>query len=320
VGNVVAPQKVSDTLGAEILRLWVASTDYAGELSISDEILKRVVESYRRIRNTIRFLLANLSDFQSATDAVALEDLLEIDQYALAMTADVQRGVLAQYEKYEFHPAMSRLQTFCSEDLGAFYLDVLKDRLYTSAPHSHARRSAQTALLHITQALLKMLAPVLSFTAEEAWAVLKQDTLGPMDEASQITIFAQCYYPLPEPTQPTELTQKWFRVREIRAEVLKTLEVLRANGQIGSSLQAEVTIYASAADHDLLTSLGEQLKFLLIVSAATTKLDQAGLRIEATPSEKPKCARCWHYVDDVGQHADHPEICGRCIDNLSLAQ
>lgn len=319
LGNVVAPQKVSDTLGAEILRLWVASTDYAGELSISDEILKRVVESYRRIRNTLRFLLANLSDFKEETDVVPTDDLAEIDQYALAMTAQVQRVVLGHYEKYEFHPAMSRLQTFCSEDLGAFYLDVLKDRLYTSAPQSHARRSAQTTLLHITQALLKMLAPVLSFTAEEAWAVLKSDSLNVLDEASQITIFAQCYYDLPEPERAAELTAKWTRLREIRAEVLKTLEVLRANGQIGSSLQAEVIIHANSIDHELLSSLGEQLKFLLIVSSAQTALTSEEMRIEASPSEKPKCARCWHYVADVGQHPEHPDICGRCVDNLAQA-
>ena len=319
VGNVIAPQKVSDALGAEILRLWVASTDYAGELSISDEILKRVVESYRRIRNTVRFLLANLSDFKEADHLVPVPELTDIDRYALVMTAQVQAEVLAHYERYEFHPSMSRLQTFCSEDLGAFYLDVLKDRLYTSAPNSHARRSAQTALLHITQALLKMLAPVLSFTAEEAWAVLRDITLAPVDEASELTIFAQCYYEMPAVADQETMANKWQRLREIRAEVLRTLEVLRADGKIGASLQAEVDIYAETTDLEILQSVGDQLKFLMITSRATAHASDEGLRIEALPSEHQKCARCWHYVADVGQDPAHPEICTRCVDNLAEA-
>jgi isoleucyl-tRNA synthetase len=319
VGNVIAPQKVSDALGAEILRLWVASTDYAGELSISDEILKRVVESYRRIRNTVRFLLANLSDFEAAHDLVAVDDLMEIDRYALVMTEQLQSDVLAHFERYEFHPSMARLQTFCSEELGAFYLDVLKDRLYTSAPKSQARRSAQTALLHITQSLLRMLAPVLSFTAEEAWTVLRDITLKPVDQAANLTIFAQCYYALPKVQDHQALANKWVRLREIRAEVQKTLEVLRADGRIGASLQAEVEIHAPATDLDVLQSIGDQLKFLLIVSRVTLHASHDALRIEAVPSSQQKCARCWHYVDDLGHDPEHPEICGRCADSLSQA-
>jgi len=320
VGNVVAPQEVSDALGAEILRLWVASTDYAGELSISDVILKRVVESYRRIRNTLRFLLANLSDFKEERDLIAVEELWDIDQYALVMTAQAQSEILGYYERYEFHPAMARLQTFCSEDLGAFYLDVLKDRLYTSAPNSHARKSAQTALLHITQSLLKMLAPILSFTAEEAWQVLRDITLAPVDKHSQITIFAQCYHQLPPVNAQEQLAQKWQRLREIRAETLKTLEVLRADGKIGSSLQAEVDIHACEADLAILSGLGDQLKFLMIVSRATAHPSQdGGLHIQAQASGHQKCARCWHYTPDVGADPDHPEICSRCVDNLSEA-
>ena len=319
LGNVMAPQEVSDELGAEILRLWVASTDYAGELSISKEILKRVVESYRRIRNTLRFLLSNLSDFNETEHSVPIAELLEIDRYALVMTATAQQEILAHFERYEFHPAMSRLQTFCSEDLGAFYLDVLKDRLYTSAPNSHARRSAQTVLMHITQALLKMMAPVLSFTAEEAWEVLRDITLAPVDDASNITIFAQCYQQLPAVDHADELSQKWHRLREIRAEVLRTLEVLRADGKIGASLQAEVDIYATNDDLALLQSLDDQLKFLLIVSRADAHASSEGLRIEACASGHTKCARCWHYMPDVGQDSHHPEICQRCIDSLAEA-
>src|SRR5690606_9411326 len=180
VGNVVAPQKVSDSLGAEMLRRWTAATDYSGELSISDEILKRVVESYRRIRNTLKFLLGNISDFDLERDGIAIDRMLEIDRYALAMTAAMQDEVQAYYERYEFHPAVARLQVFCSEDLGAFYLDVLKDRLYTAGQNSLARRSAQTALYHLTHALLKLMAPILSFTAEEAWQDLHNGKDAPL--------------------------------------------------------------------------------------------------------------------------------------------
>lgn len=319
VGNVIAPQKVSDSLGAEILRLWVAATDYAGELSISDEILKRVVESYRRIRNTLRFLLANLSDFDEAKDLLAPESLLEIDQYALVMTAEMQKDVLAHFEKYEFHPAVSRLQNFCSEDLGAFYLDVLKDRLYTSAPNSHARRSAQTALLHISLSLVKMLAPVLSFTAEEAWQVMRETTLGSVNKESELTIFAQCYHTVPTVDPSEQLLNKWSVLRDIRAQVLRELEVLRADGAIGSSLQAEVVLTASGTDLAALESLGDQLKFILIVSHASVQAGDGALKIGVSASTKQKCARCWHYADDIGHNEAHPDICGRCVNNLTEA-
>lgn len=319
VGNVIAPQKVSDSLGAEILRLWVAATDYAGELSISDEILKRVVESYRRIRNTLRFLLANLSDFDETKDLLPPESLLEIDQYALVMTADMQKDVLAHFEKYEFHPAVSRLQTFCSEDLGAFYLDVLKDRLYTSAPNSHARRSAQTALLHISLSLVKMLAPVLSFTAEEAWQVMRETTLGPVNQESELTIFAQCHHTIPTVEPAEQLLNKWSVLRDIRAQVLRELEVLRADGAIGSSLQAEVVLTASGGELAALESLGDQLKFVLIVSHASVQAGDGALKIGVSASTKQKCARCWHYADDIGHNEAHPDICGRCVNNLTEA-
>lgn len=310
-GNVIAPQKVSDTLGAEILRLWVASTDYSGELSISDEILKRVVESYRRIRNTLRFLLANVSDFSFAKQSVALDDMLEIDRYALVMTAAMQEEVRRYYDRYEFHPAVARLQTFCSEDLGAFYLDILKDRLYTTAADSHARRSAQTALWHITQTLLKLMAPVLSFTAEEAWAVLPH---GPDHDSP--TIFTELFHEVPQPNQADALLSRWSRLRALRAEVTRRLEDVRSAGGIGSSLQAEVDLYASGDDLELLTSLGDDLRFVLIVSRATVHPSDGELRVEVTPSSHDKCERCWHWRDDVGSDDEHPEICGRCVSNL----
>ena len=311
VGNVIAPQKVSDSLGAEILRLWVASTDYSGELSISDEILKRVVEGYRRIRNTLRFLLANVADFDANTQAVATDDLLEIDRYALVMTARMQADVQAQFARYEFHPAVARLQHFCSEDLGSFYLDILKDRLYTSAPGSLARRSAQTALHVISRTLIKLMAPVLSFTAEEAWAVLE-----PAAEGAVRTVFTECFEEVAVPADGEALAARWSRLRTIRAEVMRRLEDVRTEGRIGASLQAEIDVYASGEDLQALQSLGDDLRFVLIVSRAAVHAHDGELRVDITPSSYLKCARCWHWRADVGSDSAHPEICGRCVSNL----
>ena len=323
VGNVIAPQKVSDSLGAEILRVWVASTDYSGELSISDEILKRVVESYRRIRNTLRFLLANLADFAAHTDSIATESMLEIDRYALAMTAQMQAEVLKDFERYEFQPAMSRLQNFCSEDLGAFYLDVLKDRLYTSAPRSLARRSAQTALLHITQTLLKLMAPILSFTAEEAWSVLCESSLATPSALGRVTIFTECYHAVPTIPEAQTLEQRWGRLREIRALVTRKLEELRTAGSIGSSLQGEVDLTAHGSDLALLQSVAEQLPSIFIVSRvglrASVATTQTELQIAIAPSQHKKCERCWHWRTDIGQDSTHPTICGRCVSSLNEA-
>ena len=314
-GNVVAPQKVSDSLGAEILRLWVASTDYSGELSISDEILKRVVEAYRRIRNTLRFLLANTSDFDPAQHAVPVAEMLEIDRYAIANMARLQAEVLAHFETYEFHPVVAKLQMYCSEDLGGFYLDILKDRLYTSGVESAARRSAQTAVWHITQSLLRLMAPILSFTAEEAWRFFAgKDAF----EASGETIFSQVYYALPEVADAQALLDKFAVLHEVRAAVTKQLEEVRIAGSIGSSLQAEVELKVAGDKAALLESLGDDLKFVLITSAArvtpvATVEEEA---VVVTPSTHQKCERCWHYRADVGSHADHPGLCGRCYSNL----
>ena len=314
-GNVVAPQKISDTLGADILRLWVASTDYSGELSISDEILKRVTEAYRRIRNTLRFLLANTSDFDINKDAVAIADMLEIDRYAIANMAVLQEEVLAHYQQFEFHPVVSKLQSYCSEDLGGFYLDILKDRLYTSGTASAARRSAQTAIWHITQSLLRLMAPMLSFTAEEAWQFFAS---ADAYKASDETIFTQTYYALPEIADAAALLKKFATLRAIRNDVTKQLEEVRVAGGIGSSLQAEVVIKASGEKFDVLSSFADDLKFALITSAASVEqvADEAAEVVTVTPSKYEKCDRCWHYRADVGSHADHPELCGRCHSNL----
>ena len=309
LGNVIAPQKVSDTLGAEILRLWVAATDYSSELSISDEILKRVVEGYRRIRNTLRFLLANTADFDPEKHGLPPSEWLAIDRYAVALCAELQKGMLADCEKYEFHPAVARLQTFCSEDLGGFYLDILKDRLYTTGKDSKPRRAAQNALWHIAQSLLRLMAPILSFTAEEAWKVFSPGAGS---------IFLHTNYALPAIDAPAQLLARWSALRAIRAEVTRQLEEIRVAGRIGSSLQAEVEIHAHAGKYELLASLGDDLRFVLIVSAAGVKrAASAGEeKISVAASSSGKCERCWHYRADVGADAAHPGICGRCVSNL----
>jgi isoleucyl-tRNA synthetase len=303
VGNVVAPQEVSGKLGAEIIRLWAASTDYSGDLGIDDKILARVVDTYRRIRNTLKFLMANISDFDAAKDAVPFAELLEIDRYALSRAAQLQADILAHYKVYEFHPVVAKLQLYCSEDLGGFYLDILKDRLYTTAANSKARRSAQTALHHITQAMLRWMAPFLSFTAEEAWKIVGKTE----------SIFMETYAKLGAVDEA--LITKWSRIREIRDVVNKDIEVLRAGGQVGSSLQAEVQLTVPAADHALLSTLGKDLKFVFITSAINLEAAHA-LSTVVTASKHTKCERCWHYCADVGSDAAHPTICGRCTNNL----
>ena len=310
VGNVVAPQEVSNKMGAEIIRLWCASTDYSGDLGIDDKILARVVDAYRRIRNTLRFLLANLHDFDVNQHALPLDQLFEIDRYAISRAAELQAEILAHYEVYEFHPVVAKLQQYCSEDLGGFYLDVLKDRLYTTAPNSRARRSAQTALYHITHAMLRWMAPFLSFTAEEAWATPNAtgNTFG-----GTPSIFFETYSELPAPD--TALMGKWSRLLDIRAQANKEIEAVREQGQVGSSLQATLRIAAPAQDLALLQSLGDDLKFIFITSRVELTAGDT-LAISVSPSSAQKCERCWHYRDDVGSHAEHPTLCGRCASNL----
>jgi isoleucyl-tRNA synthetase len=310
LGTGMAPQEVSDTLGAEILRLWIASTDYSGELSLSQEILKRVVETYRRIRNTLRFLLANVSDFDPKRDMLAVERWVELDRYALAMTHKLQVAVLQDYGRYDFHFAMQKLHGFCAEFLSAFYLDILKDRLYTTAPASPARRSAQSALFHITHSLLRLFAPVLSFTADEAWEHFTH--------AAGDSVFLHDAYALPPVEGAAELVARWDRVREVRSQVQKELEALRVQGAIGSALQAEVEVRAAGERYSALASLGDDLRFVLITSAAQAKrVDGAEQeRISVHPSAHAKCSRCWHYRADIGADSGHPDLCGRCVANL----
>ena len=303
LGNGIDLQEANKKWGAEILRLWVAASDYSGDITGDDKIMARVIDAYRRIRNTLRFLLANTSDFDPVKDAVAEGDLLEIDRWLLSRAAEFQADVLAHYEAYEFHPVVAKLQLFCSEDLGGFYLDVLKDRLYTTAPHSLARRSAQTALWRLTQAMLRWMAPFLSFTAEEAWKLVGQ---GDSIFLAEFSEFA---------APDAALLAKWARIREIREAVNKDIEVLREKGEVGSSLQANVVLSAPSADHALLATLGDDLRFVFITSAIELEAGN-DLSVSASASKDVKCERCWHYVADVGADAEHPTLCGRCISNL----
>ncbi len=314
LGNVVVPQEVTGKLGAEILRLWVASTDYSGELSISKEILDRVVEVYRRVRNTLRFLLANTADFDVAKDAVPLEQWMDIDRYALAFTRQLAQQAEADYAKMEFHRIVQALQVFCAEDLGAFYLDILKDRLYTTAEGSLPRRAAQTALWHITQTLLKLMAPILSFTAEEAWAILNPARAGEAPDS----VMLHTFHALPAQEGEAGLIARWETIRAVRAEGLKVIEALRTEGKVGASLQAELELALTADKFAAMASLGEDLRFVTMTSAATLSevAHAEDERIVASPSAAQKCERCWHYVDTVGSDAEHPTLCGRCASNL----
>ena len=311
LGNTILPQEVSDKMGAEILRLWVAATDYSGELAMSKEILDRVVETYRRLRNTLRFLLANTADFDVKQDAVPVEQWLDIDRYALAFTRQMATQAEADYARYEFHRVVQALQIFCSEDLGAFYLDILKDRLYTTKVDSLARRAAQTALWHITQTLVTLMAPILSFTAEEIWSVLA-------NKDPEESVMLHTFHALPAQEGEAGLVARWELIRGVRGEVSKAVEAVRTEGKIGSSLQAEVDLRAAGDRFDALASLGDDLKLVLITSNATLAkaADEADEAIVVRPSEQQKCERCWHWRADVGANAEHPTLCGRCNANL----
>lgn len=324
VGNVVSPQKVMKTLGADIIRLWVCATDYRGEMSVSDEILNRMSDSYRRIRNTARFLLANLNGFDPDKDLIASDKLLALDQWAVDRALRLQDEIRSAYNDYNFHTVYQRVHNFCTTELGGFYLDIVKDRQYTTQPDSHARRSAQTAMYHIIEAMTRWIAPVLSFTAEEIWHNI------PGEHSD--SIFIETYYQglAPMPANSLYTAEQWQRVVDCRIAVSRELETLRVDSKIGSSLDADVTLYCDDELHQLLTQLDDELRFVLITSHATVaalsdKPEQANqalletgeMWVFAAPSNQPKCVRCWHHREDVGQHVDHPELCGRCVVNVS---
>jgi isoleucyl-tRNA synthetase len=321
LGNVIAPQKVIKVMGADILRLWVAATEYRAEMSISDEILTRMADSYRRIRNTTRYFLASLSGFDTSAP-LPVKDLLALDQWALARAHELQKEVLEAYEQFQFHVIYQKLHQFCVVDMGGFYLDILKDRMYTMPTNSRGRRSAQTAMFHILQALVRWLAPVLSFTAEEIWRYMP----GKRGES----VFLENWHVLPALPDGAVDRAFWGEVISVRQAVARELEKLRVAGGIGSGLDAEVDIYCDASWRQRLQRLGNELRFVFITSYArvhplsektadAVETEIKGLAVKVAPSAFSKCIRCWHHREDVGANQDHPQICERCVQNVTGA-
>ena len=321
LGNVLSPQKVMDTLGADIIRLWVAATDYTTEMTVSDEILKRVADSYRRIRNTARFMMANLNGFDPAKDMVAANEMIALDRWIVDRAALLQKELDAAYNEYQFHTVNQKIQNFCSVDLGGFYLDVIKDRQYTTQADSLARRSAQTALYHVMEAFTRWVAPILSFTADEIWQTLP-------GERSESVFLTTWYEGLEELTGDELMGREfWKHVLEAKVATNKVLEAARSEGKMKASLSAEITLYCDATLQATLTSLGDELRFVLIASDvkvlplseaddAAVATDLEGLKVHVELSKNTKCVRCWHHREEVGQREAHPELCDRCITNL----
>lgn len=322
IGNTVSPQDVMDKLGADILRLWVASTDYTGEIAVSDEILKRAADTYRRIRNTARFFLANLNGFDPAKHQVKPEEMVTLDRWAVGRAKAAQADILKHYENYDFHNVIQRLMQFCSVEMGSFYLDIIKDRQYTAKSDSVARRSCQTALFHISEALVRWMAPVMSFTADEIWNELP-------GERSKYVLTEEWYTDLFGLDSSETLNDDyWAELLAVRGEVNKVLEQARTDKLLRGSLEASVTLYADKALADKLNALGNELRFVLLTSQAKvadineapeTALasDMAGLKIAFNKADGEKCPRCWHYATDIGQVAEHAELCGRCVTNVA---
>ena len=321
LGNVIAPQEVTDSMGADILRLWVSATDYSGEMAVSKQILQRSADAYRRIRNTMRFLLSNLSGFNPATDLLEPQQMLALDRWAVDAAARLQTELTEAYDQYRFWNVYQKVHNFCVQELGGFYLDIIKDRQYTTAADSQARRSCQTALFHIAEALVRWVAPILAFTAEEIWQYLP-------GERSESVFLTTWYDGLFELDADAELGREfWAEAMAVKAAVNKELENQRNAKTIGGGLQAEVTLYAEDALAAQMAKLGDELRFVLITSYASlapladaqadaVDSELPGLKLRVVKSAHGKCVRCWHFRADVGQHAEHPEICGRCIDNV----
>ncbi|EDJ89535.1 isoleucyl-tRNA synthetase [Haemophilus influenzae 22.1-21] len=324
IGNIVTPQEVMDKFGGDILRLWVASTDYTGEMTVSDEILKRAADSYRRIRNTARFLLANLNGFDPKRDLVKPEEMISLDRWAVACALDAQNEIKDAYDNYQFHTVVQRLMRFCSVEMGSFYLDIIKDRQYTTKADSLARRSCQTALWHIAEALVRWMAPILSFTADEIWQHLPQ-TESARAEFVFTEEFYQGLFGLGEDEKLDDAY--WQQLIKVRSEVNRVLEISRNNKEIGGGLEAEVTVYANDEYRALLAQLGNELRFVLITSKVDVKSlsekpadladsELEGIAVSVTRSNAEKCPRCWHYSDEIGVSPEHPTLCARCVENV----
>jgi len=324
LGNVIVPQKVMATSGADVLRLWIAATDYSNEMALSDEILKRMSESYRRMRNTVRFLLGNLAGFDPAADAVPPAEMVAIDRWVLSRAAALHEEIAEAYRKYEYYVIYQKILNFCVVDLGGFYLDLLKDRLYTTPKKGAARRSAQSALFHVAESMVRWLAPILSFTADEIWSF--------MPGKRSASVFLETWHALPKvDADPID----WNLFIQLKAAVAQELEKLRVAGTIGGSLDAEVEVFSKDEYLEKLKTIGEELRFLLITSEAKVKrvsnaagppvgaikiaeiAKEGGVWVRVQASTAPKCERCWHHRPDVGSNAEHPTICGRCVDNVT---
>jgi isoleucyl-tRNA synthetase len=316
LGNGIEPQDIMKTLGADILRLWIASSDYSNEMSLSQEILKRNADAYRRLRNTARFLLANLNGFDPATQLRGLDDMVALDRWIVHRAWEVQEKIKAAYEVYDFATIVQTLLNFCSVDLGSLYLDVTKDRLYTMAEDSRGRRSAQSAMYRVLEAFVRWIAPILTFTADELWGYLPGHGDGGQRKANVLfTTWYDGLAPLPAdaPLAPADFD----RLLALREQVAKVLEPMRANGVIGAALDAEITVAAGAADAARLQPLAGELRFLFISGDVTvTAASTEDIFVSAQPTTKPKCVRCWHHRDDVGADPRHPELCGRCVSNI----
>ncbi len=323
VGNVISPQKVANRLGADIIRLWVAATDYRGEMSVSDEILQRMTDAYRRMRNTARFLLANLDGFEMSENGLDWSSMVALDRWAVARARTLQAGIIDDYRRYDFHAIYQKIQNFCAVDMGSRYLDIIKDRQYTTQADSQARRSAQTAMQHIIEAMVRWLAPILSFTAEDIWLHMP----GERGES----VFLESWYTFPGVAAETDDRVDWERLFAVRDAVSQVLEGLRSDGRIGSSLDADIALYCEPGLYDALAVIGDELRFVLITSAATLHplserpadavvIDEGlvpGLAVAAMVAPYEKCVRCWHRREDIGVSSEHPELCARCVDNIA---
>lgn len=319
LGNVMSPQKVFNDLGADVLRLWVSATDFSSDMTVSDTILKRTADSYRRIRNTVRYLMANLGEFNPEQDLLPAAELVALDAWAIERTAQLQKEIVGHYDTYELHQIYQKLHNFCIVDLGGFYLDITKDRVYTTPEKSMARRSAQTAQYHIIQALVRWIAPVMPYTADEMWQAMPGN--------SQAPVFAQLWYSLPSSNARALKQDVVDLLSSVKSELNKVLEQKRSDGEVGKSLEAEVILYCGDELQHVLSSLADELRFVLMVSKVTlapkgqaqnaqdTQID--GLSIEVFKTQAAKCVRCWHHSESIGEHAEHPELCTRCVTNIT---
>jgi isoleucyl-tRNA synthetase len=320
IGNVISPQKVVNDLGADVLRLWAASADFSAEMSVSDQILSRAGDSYRRIRNTARYFLSNIDGFDPDIHSVDQEKLIALDRWAVDCAAQLQDEIIAHYEQFQFHQIYQKLHNFCVRDMGGFYLDIIKDRIYTCPENSLARRSAQTALFHISEAFVRWIAPILSFTAHEVWTFMPGDRTD--------SIFTAEWYPLDRMAEQENLLgEDWTSILLVKEAVNKVIEEQRNQGIIKGSLSAEIKLYADTALLETLSKLGDELRFVTITSkadlfpleegAGANGTNMPGLRVSLTQSPFKKCVRCWHFIDNVGTNIAHPDICNRCTDNIS---